>query len=154
MGDWLGTGTIAPRLKTYRPFKMARAFVRQLQLKSTAEWFAFCKGQLPHKGKLPHDIPADPRSSYAKRGWVSMGDWLGTGMVAYSLRSYRSFRAARSYARSLLLRDIYEWHALCKAGRLPADIPASPQYTYAKKGWLGYRDWLGTDRKVKAKRRR
>lgn len=40
LGDWLGTGTIAPRLRQYRPFKKARAFARSLSLKSVAEWYA------------------------------------------------------------------------------------------------------------------
>jgi hypothetical protein len=26
---------------------------------------------------------------------------------------------------------------------LPADIPKTPQYVYAQKGWKGMSDWLG-----------
>ena len=48
MGDWLGTGTVARRLRQYRSFKEARAFVRSLGLKSEAEWCAYCKS-----GKKP-----------------------------------------------------------------------------------------------------
>ncbi len=40
-GDWLGTGFIAARLRKYRPFKRARAFVRKLGLKSVKEWRAY-----------------------------------------------------------------------------------------------------------------
>ena len=32
---WLGTGTIAPRLRKYRPFQQARKFVYTLKLAST-----------------------------------------------------------------------------------------------------------------------
>ena len=74
MGDWLGTGTIAARLRQYRSFKEARAFVHSLGLKSRTEWRAYCKS-----GKKPDDIPADPHSTYADDGWAGMGDWLGTG---------------------------------------------------------------------------
>ena len=47
-GDWLGTGTDRDRLREYRSFKEARAFVRGLGLKSGAEWSDYCKS-----GKKP-----------------------------------------------------------------------------------------------------
>ena len=73
-GDWLGTGTIAPRLRKYRPFKDARAFARKIGLKKEAEWRKFTKS-----GKLPSDIPTKPRETYKDKGWSGMGDWLGYG---------------------------------------------------------------------------
>jgi len=40
-----------------------------------------------------------------------------------------------------------DWERFCKGElgitKLPADIPKSPQYVYAKTGWAGSRDWLG-----------
>ena len=75
-GDWLGTGRIADNLRKFRQFREARAFARKLELKSTAEWSAFCKGEMPHKGRLPADIPSHPGQTYADKGWVGMGDWL------------------------------------------------------------------------------
>ena len=150
-GDWLGTGTIAPRLRAYRPFKEARAFARGLDLKSSSEWSQFCKGKLPEKGKLPPDIPANPNDTYADTGWAGIGDWLGTGNVAPRLRHYRPFGEARAFARSLGLKSRDEWVDFCKGnlpekGTLPSDIPATPNQTYAKKGWVGIGDWLGTGR--------
>ena len=71
-GDWLGTGTIAPQLREYRPFEQARAYARSLGLRSGAEWRAFAAN-----GKLPSDIPANPHRTYAEDGWQGMGDWLG-----------------------------------------------------------------------------
>jgi hypothetical protein len=71
-GDWLGTRTIAPRLRTYRPFKEARKVTRNLNLKSWADWRAFVAS-----GKLPSDIPSAPHHVYQRNGWVSMRDWLG-----------------------------------------------------------------------------
>jgi len=139
MGDWLGTGTMAPHLRTYRIFSKARKWARSLGLKSGAEWRAFHKS-----GKLPKDIPGTPHHVYAQRGWKSMGDWLGTGTVAPHLRAYRSFSRARKWVRSLGLKSEMEWRAFCKSGELPKDIPANPNNTYAKLGWKGMGDWLGT----------
>ena len=75
-GDWLGTGTIAPRLREYRSFKEARAFVRRLGLKSQTEWRGYYKS-----GKKPTDIPFNPHNTYAEAGWVGYGDWLGTARM-------------------------------------------------------------------------
>ncbi|OGV90342.1 MAG: hypothetical protein A3K19_09100 [Lentisphaerae bacterium RIFOXYB12_FULL_65_16] len=148
-GDWLGTGTIASRSRRYRSFCEARRFARGLKLNSVSEWNAFCKGKMPGKGKWPPDIPASPGQTYADKGWKGYGDWLGTGTIAYFLREYRSFREARRFARSLKLKNWDEWRAFCKGkmpgkGKLPPDISANPNQTYADKGWKGVGDWLGT----------
>ena len=134
---------------SWRSFEDARAFVHQLKLKSGAEWRAFCKGQLPRKGRLPADIPTNPNIIYATKGWAGMGDWLGTGTIADQLKEYRAFREARAFVRKLRLKSETEWRAFTqgsmpKLGRLPADIPAKPDNTYADKGWKSMGDWLGT----------
>jgi hypothetical protein len=76
-GDWLGTGTVAPRLRHYSPFKQARKFARSLKLGSATEWAKFCKGELADKGTLPPDIPAAAHSIYKEHGWQGYADWLG-----------------------------------------------------------------------------
>jgi hypothetical protein len=81
MGDWLGTGTVATRLRQYRPFKTAREFVRSLGLKSEAEWRVYKKS-----GKKPNDIPAKPDHQYANAGWAGWGNWLRTGTVGLRWR--------------------------------------------------------------------
>jgi hypothetical protein len=60
-GDWLGTATVAYRDRKWRPFLEARSFVRSLGLTTQNEWIAFAKGELPEKGRLPQDVPANPR---------------------------------------------------------------------------------------------
>jgi superfamily II DNA or RNA helicase len=150
-GDWLGSGSIAPQNKKYLSFYKARLFVRKLGLKSTKEWVDFCKGMKPEIGRLPSDIPTKPRQIFKTQGWISMGDWLGTGTVASFLKKYRQFGRARTFARSLNLNSETEWRAFSRKrlpnkGNLPADIPANPSQTYRNKGWLGWGDWLGTNR--------
>lgn len=78
-GDWLGTGTLAPKFRQYRRFNDARNFSRGLGLRSAVEWSAFCKGEMPHFGLLPADIPAAVSQIYAGKGWAGWSDWLGTG---------------------------------------------------------------------------
>ena len=145
-GDWLGTGTIAPSQRKYRAFRAARTWARSLKLKSVSEWWQFTKS-----GKLPADIPANPNHVYADKGWVGFGDWLGTGTIAPSQRKYRAFRAARTWARSLKLKSGSKWRQFTKSGKLPADIPKTPNQVYADKGWVGFGDWLGTGRMRRVK---
>ena len=141
MGDWLGTGAIAPYLRQYRSFEDARAAVQSLHLKSEAEWREFIKS-----GQLPPDIPTTPWLTYKDKGWVSMGDWFGTGRIANYLRQYRSFEDARSFARKLGLGSSAGWWEFIKSGQLPRDIPAKPERVYKNEGWAGMGDWLGTGR--------
>jgi superfamily II DNA or RNA helicase len=140
-GDWLGTGRIADQDRIYRPFEEAREYARSLGLKSQREWREFIKS-----GKLPADIPANPAQTYAGKGWINWGDWLGTGRIADQDRIYRPFEEAREHARSLGLKSRQEWAELSRLGKLPTDIPANPAQTYAGKGWKGWGDWLGTGR--------
>jgi superfamily II DNA or RNA helicase len=149
MGDWLGTGTVAPRRQQYRPFSEARIFARSLGLKSGEEWSRFCKGSMSEKGMLPDDIPATPRNVYRDEGWAGMGDWLGTGATGTRLRKHRPFEEAREFARGLKLKNQSEWGKFCKGempeiGERPIDIPANPHRVYRNEGWAGLGDWLGT----------
>jgi superfamily II DNA or RNA helicase len=139
MGDWLGTGTVATYLMEYRPFRKARSFAQSLGLENRNEWHEYSKS-----GKKPKDIPATPEGTYKDSGWISFGDWLGTGAVATSLREFRSFDRAREFARSLDLNGQSEWKEFCKSGEKPEDIPSNPNRTYLDIGWLGFGDWLGT----------
>ena len=134
-GDWLGTGRA--RHGHFRPFKKARALVRALKLKSQSDWRDYCKS-----GKKPADIPASPHATYAKAGWIGYDDWLETGRVPRG--HFQSFRKARAFARRLGLKSEHEWRDYYKSGKKPADIPANPNTVYAKAGWAGMGDWLGT----------
>ena len=60
----------------FLPFEEARNFVRKLGLESRTKWGGYCKS-----GKRPDNIPGDPAQMYKGKGWVSWGDWLGTGFI-------------------------------------------------------------------------
>lgn len=157
-GDWLGTERVATHLRKYRSFQRARSFVHALRLANGKEWKLYCEGSLVGHDHKPADIPISPAKVYRDKGWRGMGDWLGTGYIAVSKRKFRSFKEARKFARRLKLGGQKEWLSYCRGessrhGPKPADIPANPEGTYADRGWSGYRDWLGTDRKRQAKRR-
>jgi hypothetical protein len=126
---------------SYLPYKKARSFARNLQLKSLTEWQNYCKF-----GKLTADIPANPHHVYANDGWAGYGDWLGTGRIAAHLREYRPFKKARALARRRGLKSQADWRNYCQSENKPDDIPGKPDRTYANAGWIGWGDWLGTGR--------
>ncbi len=145
-GDFLGTGTVSPSKRRWKPYVTARAYARRLRLRNGAEWIAFRRGERPALGPVPEDIPARPEYAYAGRGWLGWGDFLGTGNRAATDRAWRSFESARSFARVLGLRTSVEWMAFARrrGGGRPDDVPRSPQHVYADRGWRGWGDFLGT----------
>lgn len=56
----------------YQTFKKARAFVRNLGLKSMRKWDHYVKS-----GMKPDSIPTAPNDVYADDGWAGWNDWLG-----------------------------------------------------------------------------
>ena len=133
---------------SWRPFEEAREFVRGLYLKDQNEWGEYCRGNT-YKGRKPEDIPVHPERAYLRQGWVSLGDWLGTGYVSVKFRMFKPFQQAREFARSLGLKGKDDWTDYCaglmpEKGTRPPDIPSNPRYEYKESGWLGMGDWLGT----------
>ena len=136
VGNWLGS---KHRKGGWRPFKEAREFVRSFGLKNQVEWSEWVKTEVK-----PDDIPSHPSSVYKGKGWVSWGDWFGTGYVAPQRREHRQFEEARDFARSLNFKNQVEWREWAKTDARPDDVPANPSGAYKGNGWASWGDWLGT----------
>lgn len=146
-GDWLGTGRHWDAAG-WRPFKKARAFVHRLGLKSYTEWREYLKSD-----KKPDDIPASPVDVYAKSGWAGWGDWLGSGTIATTSHQFRPFKIARAFVRRLGLKNNKDWREYYKSANRPDDIPSNPERTYAKDGWAGFGDWVGSGNIANSRRK-
>jgi hypothetical protein len=148
-GDWFGTGSIQHGKEARLQFEPARQFVRRLGLRSQNDWNRYCKGELVEKEPRPNDIPLKPYRAYRNKGWISWGDWLGTGTIWTGSRRFRPFKQARLFVHGLRLRSSDEWRRYCR-GELPdrdpkpEDIPTNPHRSYKTDGWKGIKDWLGT----------
>ena len=125
----------------YRNFVDGRKFVRKLNLKNGKEWKAYCRS-----GDKPADIPSSPNRNYKNIGWISMGDFLGTGRIATYNIIYRSFKDARKFVQTLNLKSGKEWTEYTKSGKKPHDIPNTPDHIYKNIGWISMGDFLGTCR--------
>lgn len=100
------------------------------------------KGELLCQNKTGSPLK-NPCKLVAPAGYA---DWLGTGRKRRGI-PWRSFKHTRAYVRELKLKSSTEWHAYCKSGKKPNDIPSNPQQAYAQSGWSGMGDWLGHARK-------
>jgi hypothetical protein len=126
----------------FRDFSKAKEFARALNLNTYYDWRDYCDS-----GQLPIDIPKSPDHKYKESGWVSWGDWLGTGSIASFNRIYRPFYEAREFARSLNFSYKKDWIDFSKRKEFPEDLPKNPHQSYKELGWNGWGNWLGTGRK-------
>ncbi len=124
--------------KEYRSFDDARKFVRRLKLSTQKDWQEYC-----NSGNKPDDIPKSPYTVWKNKGWISSGDFFGTGRVATYNIVYQSFKDAKKLAQSLNLKSRKEWVEYTKSGKKPDDIPTNVSQSY-KKEWEGWGDFLGT----------
>jgi len=134
-GDFLGTGNVASRNKTFRAFNEAREYARELDLNGFHEWNQWC-----NTGDRPGDIPSSPRGVY-RNEWTGWGDFLGTGNPAPRSHVWRPFDEARELVRGLGLKSFVNWRAWLNSGNCPVDIPRSPRSVYRDE-WKGFRDFL------------
>lgn len=137
-GDFLGTGRIANRRRTWLPFEEARKSVRALGLCSEQEW-----RKSRAEGRVPPGVPSDPAKIYAEAGWSGMQDWLGYETPSRK-KDWRNFREVRTLARRLRLGSIAEWKLYWRANQRPDDVPSDPRRAYRGNGWTDWGDFLGT----------
>jgi len=127
-GDFLGTGIIASYYKEFLSYDEAKEFVHKLNLKGQSEWEKYSKS-----GNKPDNIPSNPSGAYKNKGWISWGDFLGTGNVHSKFKEYLSFQEAREFVMKLGFKSSKEWHMYCKSGNKPDNIPANPSGVYKLK---------------------
>jgi superfamily II DNA or RNA helicase len=137
--EWLGVSNRVVG-DNFLSFQDAREIARSLNFKSRSEWNKFCKTE-----KRIKNIPSAPDAFYKKSGWSSWGDWLGTDVIATKKMDFLNFYESREYIHSLNLQNFTGWREFCKSGLKPTNIPASPDATYKKTGWISWSDWLGAE---------
>lgn len=129
--DWLGA-KILTKNKIWQPFSVARAYVHTLKLSNGNAWSDWIKSN-----ERLADIPSNPQRVYKEKGWLDWYDWLGT--------EWLSFEEARSYVRSLKLKDQDEYNAWSKSVARPTNIPSDPLRVYGSQGWAGWGDFIGNE---------
>ena len=135
MPDFLGYESL---FQEWLPFKEAREFIHKLKLKTQKDWYQYCQSGNKHL-----KIPSAPNQTYKDEGWISLGDWLGSGTISNRDIKYKYFKEAREFARKLNLKSSKEWREYCKTEAKPSDIPNYPSQAYKGKGFISMPDFLG-----------
>jgi len=136
-GDFLGTGRIANQLKTYLSYDEAKKLASTFKFKSRTDW----NKQYYQIDIINKQIPKSPENSYKNNGWISWGDFLGTGRIADQLKVYLPYDDAVLFVRSLNLKSMNEWKKWFEENK-PTNLPKTPEYVYREKGWIGSEHWL------------
>lgn len=144
--DFLGTDRPKRRKNPngWRSFDKARDWARGLGLSSETEWRIF------RKTKLPSDIPTNPNREYAKLGWKSWGDFLGTANTKYSDVARRSFEDVKEWARLEGIKTQREWRQRIQRDDFPSDIKKAPDKGYAE--FVSWPDFLDNESRISNRR--
>jgi hypothetical protein len=143
------------KLAQLSPMSYAEAcdLVRKLGLRNQKHWRAWRAGKRPDLPPVPADNPGNPNEVYRGKGWVSWGEFFGTGYVSAKLQTWKSFVEAREIVRSLRLNTQREWdlwrqNKLPEKGLRPHGVPAFPAEFYATE-WVSWNDWIGKPERPK-----
>jgi hypothetical protein len=134
-GDFLGSNNTQDNLKAkkYISYDEAKLYIKKLNIKTIVDW----KNRLT---EIPENIPNRPDRFYKKRGWVSWGDFLGTGRIANQNKKYTylSYDDAKNYIQTNNIKSISDF----KKYKLPENIPSHPHKIY--KEWTNWGTFFGT----------
>lgn len=139
-GKFLGTNSVASHLVEFLPYEEAEKFVHSLGLKDQKEWKEYYKS-----GNRPKNIPTSPESVYKNKGWISLGKFLGTNIIAHSNREFFSYEEAEKFVHSVGLKNVKDWKKYSKTNNKPHSIPVCPDRVYKNKGWISWGKFLGTN---------
>ena len=105
------------------PYQDARTFVQRHGIRNQKQFRAYRRGELHGLSPVPEDLPANPDSAYKWRGWISWGEFFGTGNVSSHLQTFRSFEDARAFVRTLGIKSPGKWEDYSVAGIVSAQNP-------------------------------
>jgi len=136
MGDWLGTGNVAPADRKFLSFEEAKQVVKEFNIKTQRELKEFILSE-----NCPSGFPSNPNATY-KDQWVGLGDFLGTNTLAPQDMQFYSYTEAKRIVISNNVRNKEEYYVLKKINPL---LPAYPAKKYKEfKNWY---DFLGKPEK-------
>ena len=141
-GDFLGTGRISDNCVNYVSYDKAKNWLKENLINiNTQKKFKECaKNNL-----IPNFIPNRPERYYNSkdRGWISWGDFLGTGNVQNNLKDFLNYEETKNYAIKNNIKTAKEWE---KLKNKPYNINSKPQRFFKNNGWISWGDFLGTNR--------
>ena len=119
-------------------FNEAKKYALGLNLKSSKEWREFLKSNKD----IEINLPATADRVYAKKGWKSWGDFLG---YEDKYREMLDINGAKKVVSKLNIKTLNEWRLYTKSASFDNRLPRDPHSYYAKKGWRGFKDFIGEE---------
>ena len=155
MGNWLGTGTVAPQNQEFdfeASIKWCQSIVKKFKIVSKKGQTKSLRSQFieiikKNKIKKPDNVTTNPGYNF-KDHPKYQGEGPFFGWSTRTLLKKWKFKKARKFVRKLNIKTKTNW-LLYTQNKLkgfkakPLGIPSSPNTVY-KKEWKGWGDWLGT----------
>jgi len=134
---WLGYGNFLGAKRQYFPYEKLKIEAIKLGIKSVRAWFRWWE---QHRPKM---VPRNPHLHYEE--WENWNIFLGTKNRPANERQkdYISYISAKKIVHPLKLRHKREYREWFTANRLKY-LPSHPEDVYKNKGWVSWKDWLGT----------
>lgn len=124
-------------------YNKCKEYIKKYNIKSIYQW-------RKNTNKLPNFIPLSPREVFLNNGWISWGDFLGTGKIQDNekAKKYITYNDAKEYIKENLneITTLKMWKNCAKNNNIPDIIPNRPERFYSKRGWISWGDFLGTGR--------
>ena len=103
-----------------------------------------------HLDEIDSKYPRDPMEAYTIRGeWISWGDFLGTNRIQDNKKTekYLQFNEAKRYInKHVRVKTSIEYKKYIKENNIDF-LPNKPFRFYVKKGWKGWEDYLGVNKR-------
>jgi superfamily II DNA/RNA helicase len=126
--------------REWRSYEDAKKYISSLNFKSFKEYEIWSKSK-----DRPFDIPASPYL-YKNNGFISLADYIGSGVEAVSKRKFMSYQEAKQYMLDNNIKNAKEFRNLGK--NRPSNIPSNPNYEYSKTNeWNGWDDFFSKTKK-------
>ncbi len=140
-GEFLATGNVSMSVKTFLPYGEARKVARAAGIQTVAAYRRWVKAT------HPEGMPYNPSLIYDS--WTTWTEFLGAEVVAPQEKVFLPYEEAKKVARAAGIRGQAHYQEWFKKER-PKMLPSSPDRIYKGKGWVNWKDFLGTVRVGKA----
>ena len=132
-GDFLGTGNKWDNDVNYLSYEEGKKFLLKYNLKTEKDYYMFIK-----HNKI--NLPLKPNRFYKNRGWVSWGDFLGTGKIANQFREFYTYDEFKLKIKELNIKTFTEFKKFVINNKVDKKIPTNPNIVYKYLGWIGWFD--------------
>ena len=137
----LNTKLINTQKRKYLSYNECKEYARKLNIKTVTRLFKYWK----EHGR-PDNIPSNLNMFYKNNGWISFGDFFGTGNINNKDRKYLSYEECKEYAKKMDIKSSIKWKKYCRENKKIGNIPSEPSRKYKNNGWKCWGDFLGTGR--------